>query len=865
MNELAHVLGAGPFYVQAGTVPGKDASYVPHGLPVDWRNTVSGIWRQWHPGGGADIEAQGWKVHISARADRARHVLDIAAPLCAEHGVVFKHLATPLDFVVMHHKHASRRQAGKFIAAYPGDPRTALCLMRDLKEALAGEEGPYVLTDRAFEGSACVYYRYGAFTSQGRVRPDGSFSGTVIDAHGDTVEDERGIGCGLPPGITDPFQEPVASRAPRAGEVSVGGCTIERVVRFSNSGGTYQGVQQSTGRRVFLKEARPHVGLVSTESDARQRLHSEFQALTALHALHPGLCPEPLDYFTEGGHDFLVTEFVDGESLHAWTVRNNPIVNSTATAAEFERYFAACEKLIDALRDDLRRLHAAGHAFIDLGPDNVLVQEGGVPRLVDFETVGPVGRLPALIGAAGFFDPDLARTRPLAQDEHALSSVALYLLAPIQVTADRNPAVLGHLRALLERVSPPPKALWDQVLRRSAPLLVSPPTPAVSPERPASAPAPQLHALRDDLVRGILSAADPENGGTLFPTVPEGFATNTLAIRHGSAGVLYALQRSGVEVPDAILARFTRDAVASRTVLPPGLFSGTAGLSWVLADAGRLDEAAALLRLAVDHPVLRDCPDFAHGRAGVAMACLRLHAATRECRYAEWAAELLAPSRDETPGDLATTGLATGPAGVAMALYYLYRLTGDEPARVRGRRLLARDLGRGTYDHGGLLFPVSATDRRLMPYLWSGSAGIGMVVERYRSLGDDEELCDAAAGIRTAASCLFTRAGGLFQGLAGLGTHWSDAARRSADESARAMAQDVATRLFVHLVPTEDGTYLHGDPGVRLSCDLGSGSAGVLLFLDHLLRGTADPLFTLDAHVERRPVPAPALPSDFPG
>ncbi|MFG2140748.1 class III lanthionine synthetase LanKC [Streptomyces sp. NPDC048650] len=865
MNELAHVLGAGPFYVPAGTESGNDVPYLPQGLPTDWRNTLSGMWRQWHPGGGPHVEAQGWKVHISARAHRAQQVLDIVAPLCAEHGVVFKHLATPLHFVVMHHKHAARSQAGKFIAAYPGDPRTALGLMRDLKEALAGEEGPYVLTDRAFEGSACVYYRYGAFTSQGRIRPDGSFEGTVIDANGHAVVDGRDIGFGLPPGITDPFQEPMAARTPRAGEVSVGGCTIERVVRFSNSGGTYQGIQQSTGRRVFLKEARPHVGLVSLESDARRRLQSEFRALTALHAIHPGLCPEPVDYFTEGGHEFLVTEFVEGETLNGWTVRNNPVVNSTVAAAEFAQYFAACEKLIDALREDLRRLHAAGHAFIDLGPDNILVQDGGVPRLVDFETVAPVDRLPALIGAVGFFDPELAGTDPFAQDEHALSSVALYLLAPVQATADRNPAVLGHLRALLERVNPPPNALWDQVLRRRAPLRLSAPTPFVSPERLAAAPTGQLSVLRDDLVRGILSAADTGNGVTLFPTVPDGFATNTLGVRHGSAGVLHALQRSGTEVPDAIVARFTRDALASRTVLPPGLFSGSAGLSWVLAEAGRLDEAAALLGCAVDHPVLRDCPDFAHGRAGVAMACLRLHAATGEGGYLERADELLAPSRDGTPGDLATTGLATGPAGLALALSYLYRLTGDEPARARGRGLLDRDLARGTYDHGGLLFPVSAKDRRLMPYLWSGSAGIGMVVERYRSLGDDEDLSRAAAGIRTAASCLFTRAGGLFQGLAGLGSYWSDVARRTGDESARAMAEDVATRLFVHLVPTEDGTYLNGDPGIRLSCDLGSGSAGVLLFLDHLLRGTADPLFTLDAHVERDPVPACSLPSDFPG
>lgn len=96
---------------------------------------------------------QGWKVHLSARLDRAPDVLDIVAEACFAERVRFKHLHAELFFLQLHHKHGPRQQSRKFCAAYPADEATARRLLDRLAAALADEAGPYVLTDRRYRDS----------------------------------------------------------------------------------------------------------------------------------------------------------------------------------------------------------------------------------------------------------------------------------------------------------------------------------------------------------------------------------------------------------------------------------------------------------------------------------------------------------------------------------------------------------------------------------------------------------------------------------------------------------------------------------------------------------------------------------------
>src|SRR5205807_7962928 len=93
-----------------------------------------------------------------------------------------------------------------------------------------------------------------------------------------------------------------------------------------------------------------------------------------------------------------------------------------------------------------------------------------------------------------------------------------------------------------------------------------------------------------------------------------------------------ALRVTGSPLPPGVVERFRRDAVRTRWSLPPGLYDGAAGVAWVLAELGLLDEAVDVLAAAGEHPVMLLSASLGAGVAGVGMAYLSLfHRTTDPC------------------------------------------------------------------------------------------------------------------------------------------------------------------------------------------------------------------------------------------
>ena len=105
----------------------------------------------------------------------------------------------------------------------------------------------------------------------------------------------------MPEGVQDPFAPPPLQ--PTGDDpVSFHGYTFDAVLRHTNSGGVYR-AHTADGREVVIKEARAHNGYAG-EQDAKTRLEHEYLALRAVHARVPGLCPEPIEFFTEWEHAY---------------------------------------------------------------------------------------------------------------------------------------------------------------------------------------------------------------------------------------------------------------------------------------------------------------------------------------------------------------------------------------------------------------------------------------------------------------------------------------------------------------------------------------------------------------------------------
>jgi hypothetical protein len=119
---------------------------------------------------------------------------------------------------------------------------------------------------------------------------------------------------------------------------------------------------------------------------------------------------------------------------------------------------------------------------------------------------------------------------------------------------------------------------------------------------------------------------------------------------------------------------------------------------------------------------------------------------------------------------------------------------------------------------------------RTLPYIADGSVGIGFVVDDYLALREDEQFRAAATLIRAAAMGTFYVLPGLFSGRASMILYLSRGLAPCGGAHDPVVADHVR-RLDWHAMSYRGRLAFPGDQLLRLSMDLGSGTAGVLLAL----------------------------------
>ena len=149
------------------------------------------------------------------------------------------------------------------------------------------------------------------------------------------------------------------------------------------------------------------------DPERRARFVREAKAASALH--HPNIVTIH-DVASDGGHDFIVMEYVTGKTLDQLIGRKGL-------------------KLNDAIRygiqiaDALARAHAAGIVHRDLKPSNILVDEHGAVRIVDFGLAKLIESAPGedgptlalsgkteegrIVGTASYMSPEQAEGKPV--------------------------------------------------------------------------------------------------------------------------------------------------------------------------------------------------------------------------------------------------------------------------------------------------------------------------------------------------------------------------------------------------------------------------------------------------------------------
>ncbi|MDX3387414.1 class III lanthionine synthetase LanKC [Streptomyces niveiscabiei] len=770
--------------------------------PADWSCHTGTDWTMLTPHG-YQLPAQGWKVHVSATSENARTVLDRSWAWLVEQRMAFKFIRSRQVLLRRNGKYGDRGASGKFITVYPEDETRLASVLAELGDLLDGERGPYILSDLRWR-SGPLYVRYGGFVARVMKTAKGDTVPCIEDPDGNLVPDVRGPSFRPPEWVTIPDCLAPALEARNAGTLHDFPYRPERALHFSNGGGVYRGTDTRTGEPVLLREARPLAGIDTHGEDAVARLQRERDCLERLAGL-PWV-PRLIEARVGHEHHFLVREFVEGETLAIRTTRDNPASPSAdpARTAEYTRWAV---DVLDQIDQGVQAMHARGVVFGDLHPGNIMVRPDDSIAFIDLETATTDLTSRQIHAAPGFAAPPTHRGPSI--DRYALGCLRIALFLPLTSLLAWGPEKLDHLIELIETRYPVPADFGAKV---RADLGAGVQDQDVTPvERPTSSVA-----------SGILATATPAREDRLYPgdtsqfLLPEGGT----CLAYGAAGVLWALSETGTEVPAAHVDWLAE--AARRTVHPaPGLYTGTSGVACVLQHLGRTDSAAALLE-GVGEPVNDTLLD---GRAGLGLAQLYFARATGDdaaLKQATLHAERLVESAADRPPRRGEAGLLRGRAGTALLLLRLHALTPDTALLDAAHDLLDADLrALGWTDDGWT--PGSAGTR---PTFAAGSGGTALVLKEYLGQRPDpqyESACDTV--LRSALDCV-PHTVGLFHGFAGV---LLAATRLGGPTDAR--------HLRLYEVPHEGAPAFLGLENVRLTTDLATGAAGVLL-----ARNTSTPL-----------------------
>ncbi|WP_306338381.1 class III lanthionine synthetase LanKC [Streptomyces sp. KL118A] len=836
-------------------------------VPAGWRSGRVGDWLSLVPVGddGTALPApqQGWKIHVSATLQNADRVASIVWDHCVPRRIPFKFVPARHLLHLRNSKYAGRDHSGKAVTVYPADEAQLQEVLHDLGDLLEGTEGPYILTDLRWRQGP-LYVRYGAFTRRMCDNGKGTMVPAIEDADGQLVPDPRDPAFKVPEWVTlPPFLEP-ALAARNKTTVSDLPYRIEKALHFSNGGGVYAGTDTRDGRKVVLKEGRPHAGLASDGADAVARLEREKDALEKLSGL--GVAPEVRDWFLLDGHRFLVMDFLEGSTLNSFFAHRHPLCTSEPDAAAISEYTAWALRMHRAVEEAVTAVHERGVVFNDLHLFNIMVapDEQSV-SLLDFEAATAVGdRGRQVVAHPGFLAPPDRTGTDI--DRYALACLRLALFLPITslLSIDRGKA--AHFARVIAAEFPdvPEEFLAEAVAEiehgprgraggnKPAPVRAGE-TEALqegvpqgdrtgATRRTAGATAPLVDPAdwpysRDSMVKAILASATPERDDRLFPGDIAQFSDGGgLGIAHGAAGVLLALAESGAERYEEGERWLLAHTAPTPLGTPLGLHDGLAGIAHVLDRLGHRTRALDLIGLVLAENWERLPSDLYGGLAGLGLALDALARSTGEsdlARHAERAAEILAERLTAEDTERAAkigrrrAGLLRGATGPALFFLRLHERTGDPALLDLAARALRTDLAQCvTQERDGSLAVNEGW--RTMPYLGEGSVGIGMVLDDYLEHRDDADFEAARPGILAAARSRFCVQPSLFQGRAGLLAHMN---RSTAPGITPEDIAEQIEELGWFAMSYAGQLAFPGHQMLRLSMDLHTGTAGCLLAL----------------------------------
>jgi serine/threonine-protein kinase len=231
------------------------------------------------------------------------------------------------------------------------------------------------------------------------------------------------------------------------GELIAGRYELDELVGTGGMSSVYRAHDRQLERNVALKVLHERLG---ADDEHVSRFRHEARAVAQLS--HPNVVTV-IDRFEEDGRQYIVFEYVDGESLKQLLDRTGPLPVRRAL------------EIALAVADGLAYAHEHGVVHRDVKPQNVLLSRDGETKVTDFGIARSLDAESGLtltgtvLGTSSYLSPEQAsglRVTPAA-DVYSLGVVLYELLAGEVPFPGGNQVVVA-----LKHVNEPPPSLLDR-------------------------------------------------------------------------------------------------------------------------------------------------------------------------------------------------------------------------------------------------------------------------------------------------------------------------------------------------------------------------------------------------------------------
>ncbi len=371
------------------------------------------MWRYSRPSRREDPE-QGWKIHVSATLMNAHWVLERVAPPLLSRGTQFK---APSSLAEVGRLNAgvyySYSQVGKVITVYPRSDEEAVLLARQLHKLTCRLAAPSIPFDTRYSPNSNVFYRYGAFKAMDLILSEGARVPAIKDSQGSLTPDLCEPGKAEPEWVLNPFKRKIRRQSVAKVNLSVPrSLRVFRALAQRGKGGVYQALDLS---------GEPKAGELGWDGrDGSWRVRHEERVLSMLR--QRGLdVPRVYSSFEVAGNYYLVTEFIEGECLQSFLLRQRrrmPIPHVLRIAIQLSRFIA--------------EMHVGGWVWRDCKPANLIITKRRELRTLDFEGASPIDRPSPIRWMTPAFSPSRKGTlrgeRSAVDDDLYALGAVIYLL-----------------------------------------------------------------------------------------------------------------------------------------------------------------------------------------------------------------------------------------------------------------------------------------------------------------------------------------------------------------------------------------------------------------------------------------------------